>query len=333
MALQTAGSIDTQLGLDLLARMLRIRRFEERMAVLAAAGEPVSGHLYIGEEAVAAGVCAALRDDDYVTSTHRGHGHIIAKGGDLGRCMAELYAKETGYCGGKGGSMHIADMALGIIGANGIVGAGLPIATGAGLAAKLRGTDGVSVAFFGDGAANQGTFNEALNLATVWSLPVLFVCENNGWAELTRTEALTAGEIAQRAGAFGIPAVQVDGNDAFAVNAAATEAVARARKGSGPSLIEGQTYRIREHNEALARFSVLRREGEIDSWLERDPIERHRKRLLEAGVAEAELNELDARTTADVDAAVEFARSSPSPDPASAFTDMFAPADEQEVAS
>jgi pyruvate dehydrogenase E1 component alpha subunit len=318
--------LDTAVGLDLLRRMLRIRRFEERMAVLAAAGE-VSGHLYIGEEAVAAGVCAALRDDDYITSTHRGHGHIIAKGGDLGRCMAELYAKATGYCGGKGGSMHIADMALGIIGANGIVGAGLPIASGAALASRLRGRDVVSVSFFGDGASNHGTFHESLNLASVWSLPVVFVCENNGWAELTRTEALTAGKIAGRAAGYGIPGVAVDGNDAYAVLATATEAVARARAGEGPTLIEAQTYRVREHNEALLRFSVLRREGEVDEWLARDPIVLHRRRLIEAGVPEADLDAMDEQVVAEVDAAVEFARSSPGPEPETAFTDVFAPAE------
>jgi TPP-dependent pyruvate/acetoin dehydrogenase alpha subunit len=320
----TSTSNDTTLGIDLLRRMLRIRRFEERLAQLASAGEPVTGHLYIGEEAVAAGVCTALRDDDYITSTHRGHGHIIAKGGDLGRCMAELYAKRTGYCGGKGGSMHIADMALGIIGANGIVGAGLPIASGAALASKLRGHDTVSIAFFGDGAANHGTLAESLNMAAVWSLPVIFVCENNGWAELSRTESLTAGEIVARSEPYGVPGQQVDGNDALAVFEAASEAVDRAREGGGPSLIEAKTYRMREHNEALARFVALRRDGELETWRDRDPIERHRRRMIEDGAAEAELDALDCEVIAEVDAAVEFARASPSPDPEAAYTDMFA---------
>lgn len=311
--------------MDILRRMLRIRRFEEKVAVLAAAGERVSGHLYIGEEAVAAGVCAALRDDDFITSTHRGHGHIIAKGGDLGRCMAELFAKKTGYCGGKGGSMHIADMNLGIIGANGIVGAGLPIATGAALANKLRGTDQVSIAFLGDGAANQGTFHESLNLAAVWTLPVIFVCENNGWAELSRTEALTAGEIASRAAGYGVPGVAVDGNDAVAVHAAASEAIARARSGGGPTLLEMRTYRIREHAEGLAHFAKLREPAEVEMWRERDPIARLRDVLTELGADVADLDALDAQITADVEASVEFARSSPPPDPESAFTDVFTP--------
>jgi pyruvate dehydrogenase E1 component alpha subunit len=322
-AVAAPPSADVATGLDLLRRMLRVRRFEERMAVLAAAGE-IFGHLYIGEEAVAAGVCAALRDDDWITSTHRGHGHIIAKGGDLGRCMAELYGKATGYCGGKGGSMHIAHLALGIIGANGIVGAGIPLATGAALASRLRGSNQVSVSFFGDGAANHGTFHESLNLAAVWSLPVVFVCENNGWAELTRTEEVTAGEIVARAAGYGIPGVAVDGNDAYAVYAAASAAVASARTGAGPTLIEARTYRIREHAEGMGRFSVLREEAEVERWRERDPIKLHRARLVEAGVAEAELDRLDEEIKADVDAAVEFARTSPTPDPATALTDIFA---------
>jgi pyruvate dehydrogenase E1 component alpha subunit len=316
-------TIDVDVRLDLLRRMLRIRRFEERVGALSAVGEPVSGHLYIGQEAVAAGVCAALRDDDYITSTHRGHGHIIAKGGDLGRCMAELYAKATGYCGGKGGSMHIADMALGIIGANGIVGAGLPIAVGSGLSAKLQGRDQVTVCFFGDGAANQGTFHESLNLAAVWKLPVVFVCEHNGWGELTRSDAVTAGEIAARAAGYALPGVVVDGNDAMLVFEQAVEAVARARAGDGATLIEARTYRIREHSEGLQMFARLRAEAEVEEWRARDPVERLRRRLADSGLATDELDAIDAEVLAEVDAAVAFAKDSPEPDPQAAFSDVF----------
>jgi pyruvate dehydrogenase E1 component alpha subunit len=321
---QLGAELDVDTALDLHRRMLRIRRFEERLRTLIQAGERIMAHLYVGEEAVAAGVCAALRDDDYITSTHRGHGHIIAKEGDLNRCMAELFGRKTGYCGGKGGSMHIADMSLGIIGANGIVGGGLPIATGAALSSKMRGSRQVSVCFFGDGASNQGSFHESLNLASVWSLPVVFVCENNGWAELTRTEAATSGgEVARRAGGYGIPGHRVDGNDVVAVFTTASAAVDRARSGGGPTLIEACTHRMFEHAEGLDRYATLRSEEEMEEWRGRDPIALHRDFLLHLGVAEAEVAALDARITADVDAAVEFSRSSPPPDPDSAFTDVF----------
>jgi acetoin:2,6-dichlorophenolindophenol oxidoreductase subunit alpha len=313
-------------GLDLLARMLKIRRFEERVAAIAASGQGFVSHLYVGQEAVASGVCAALKDTDYISSTHRGHGHVIGKGGDLRRCMAELLGKETGYCRGKGGSMHMADLSLGIIGANGIVGAGIPIACGAGLAAKLRGTDQVSVSFFGDGASNTGTFHESMNVAAVWKLPVVFVCENNGWAQLTRTEATTAlGTICQRAAGYGTPGESVDGNDVVAVHEVARAAVERARRGEGPTLIEAHTYRIREHAEGLERFATLRREGEIESWTERDkdPITRHWDRLVGAGVPESQLEALDSQIRADVEAAVEFAQQSPEPPVESAFTGVF----------
>jgi pyruvate dehydrogenase E1 component alpha subunit len=283
-------------------------------------------HLYIGQEASGAGTCAALRDDDFITSTHRGHGHIVAKGGELARCMAELYGRETGYCRGKGGSMHIADMGLGIIGANGIVGAGIPIAVGAGLSAQLRGSDQVSVSFFGDGASNEGTFHEAMNLAAVWKLPVIFLCENNGYGELSRTADVTALPlISQRAAAYGIPAETVDGNDAFAVHAAVAAAVARARAGEGPQFVETFTYRLRDHAEGLElAFPGNRPEEEIEEWrTQRDPIARHRAALLELGVPEAEIDELDAAITAEVEAAVEFAKASSPPAPQEAFTDVW----------
>jgi pyruvate dehydrogenase E1 component alpha subunit len=305
--------------------MIRIRKFEERVKALGAAGELGGSHLYLGEEAVAAGVCAALRADDYITSTHRCHGHVIAKGGDLGRSMAELFGRETGYCKGKGGEMHIADMELGIISANGIIAAGLPIANGAGLAVKLRGSDQVSVAFFGDGAASAGAFHESLNLATIWNLPVVFVCENNGWVELTRSAEVTARDgVAQHGEAYGIPGTRVDGNDVFAVHAAAAGAVARARAGEGPSLIEARTYRTCDHSEGLeAVVGGVRTEQELEEWRARDPIPRLAEQLAQAGVSEADLAALEERIESEIDAAVEFARSSARPAREAAYEDMW----------
>jgi acetoin:2,6-dichlorophenolindophenol oxidoreductase subunit alpha len=322
----SAAEVDTETALDLLRRMLRIRRFEEKIAALKAAAElPGFVHLYIGEEAVASGVCSALEPSDYITSTHRGHGHIVAKGGDLGRCMAELYGRSDGYCKGKGGSMHIADIEAGIIGANGIVGAGIPLATGAALAAKMRGTKQVSVAFFGDGASNQGTFHEGLNLAAIWSLPVIFVCENNGYTELTPMRELVAlGAVHQRAEGYGIPHVQVDGNDAVAVREAALEAVERARAGGGPSLIEAITYRIHNHSEGLeAIVGQTRSLEEVQEWGTRDPIARHLDRLEQLGLAAADLQRIDDEIRDDVERAVEFGRQSPEPDVAEAYTDRW----------
>lgn len=327
MPLDVDQPVGVEIGVDLLRRMLRIRRFEESVAALRANGELFgAAHLYIGQEAVAAGVCCSLRDDDYITSTHRGHGHVIAKGGDLGRCMAELHGKRDGYCKGKGGSMHIADMELGIIGANGIVGAGMPLAVGAALSAKLRGTDQVSVAFFGDGAANQGSFHESLNLAAIWSLPVLFVCENNGYSELTPMVELTAlGKVVQRAAAYGIPGEQVDGNDASAVYASASRAAKRARRGEGPTLIEALTYRIREHSEGLdAVVGQTRAPEEVDAWRERDPVLRHRLVLEAAGVTVEEMDRIDTEVQVQVETAVEFARQAPAPEPQEAYRDLWA---------
>jgi pyruvate dehydrogenase E1 component alpha subunit len=322
----SAAALDTDIALDLLRRMLRIRRFEEKVATLKAAAElPGFVHLYIGEEAVASGVCSALERPDYITSTHRGHGHIVAKGGDLGRCMAELYGRIDGYCRGKGGSMHIADIEAGIIGANGIVGAGIPLATGAALATQMSGTRQVSVAFFGDGASNQGTFHEGLNLAAIWSLPVIFVCENNGYTELTPMRELTAlGAVHQRAEAYGIPHVQIDGNDVMAVRDAAVSAVARARAGDGPSLIEAITYRIHNHSEGLeAIVGQTRSLEEVQEWGGRDPIARHLDRLEQAGLPAADLQRIDDEIRSDVERAVEFARRSPEPEPADAYTDRW----------
>ena len=309
----------------MLERMWRIRAFEERSIELFQAGElPGFLHAQIGQEAVCVGTCFALRDDDTITSTHRGHGDIIAKGARLDRMFAELYAKETGYCRGKGGSMHIFDASLGILGANGIVGAGLPIATGAGLAFQMQGLDRVSVSFFGDGASNEGAFHEALNMASVWRLPVVFVCANNEYAESTPRRTHQAVEdIAARAGAYAMPGVVVDGMDVIAVHEVVAEAVARARRGEGPTLVEAKTYRYFGHY--VGDPGLYRSKEEVEAAMERDPINSLEAKLAAAGVLAAdEARALEARVRADVEAAVEFGRSSPEPADAAAFEDVYA---------
>jgi len=281
-------------------------------------------HLYLGQEAVAVGACAGLNDDDYITSTHRGHGHIIAKGGDLKRMMAELYGKATGYNKGKGGSMHIADPGLGILGANGIVGAGLPIATGAGLSAKLRKSGQVAVCFFGDGASNQGTFHEAINIAAAFSLPVVYVCENNLYAVGTRQSKVRKIEdIADRSAGYGIPGLIVDGNDVMAVYEACQEAIDRARAGLGPTLVECKTYRWRTHFEGEP--DTYRPREEVAAWLKREPIAPYRRRLVERGIlTEDEADQIVARVVNELDEAVEFARMSALPAPESALDGLWA---------
>jgi pyruvate dehydrogenase E1 component alpha subunit len=305
--------------------MLKIRHFEDRVKNLFAAGElPGFVHLYLGQEAVAAGVCANLRKEDYITSTHRGHGHIIAKGGDVKRMMAELYAKSTGYNKAKGGSLHIADPTLGILGANGIVGAGIPIATGAALSAKLRKTDQVTACFFGDGATGQGTFHEAINLASAFQLPIVYVCENNMYAVGTRTRTTrNIDDIADRGTAYGIPGLLVDGNNVIAVYEAANEAVDRARAGQGPTLIECKTYRWRTHFEGEP--DTYRPPEEVETWIKREPIAPYRRQLVESGVlTEAEANEIKEAVLGELEEAVEFGRISPSPEPESALEDLWA---------
>src|SRR5579863_4105158 len=269
---------------EMLRRMLTIRRFEERASADYSAGK-IFGvvHCYIGEEAVAVGVCAALAPSDRIISTHRGHGHCIAKGADLNRMMAELYGRATGYCKGKGGSMHIADFAIGMLGANGIVAGGISIITGAGLAAQMEGKGGVAVSFFGDGASNAGPFHECLNIAATWKLPMLYVCENNMYAANTAAAATHAlSDVAARAAGYGIPGVVVDGNDIFAVHQAARAAVERARAGLGPSLIECKTYRWRGHTERRGQADS-RNPAEVDSWKARDPIAQLERRLRDQG--------------------------------------------------
>jgi len=318
-------AIENQKLIDMYRTMVRIRTFEERVSKeFAAANIPGFVHLYIGEEASATGACAPLREDDYITSTHRGHGHLIAKGGKTDRMMAELYGKETGYCKGKGGSMHIADTDIGILGANGIVGAGIPLATGAGISAKMRGTGQVAICFLGDGASNRGTFHEAINLASIWQLPVVYVIENNLYAEKTRiTDSTRLTDLSGRAAAFGIPDVTVDGNDVVAVYEAVGEAVARARRGEGPTLVETKTYRWRGHFEGDPQ--TYKDEAEVEAWRKRDPIPAFRKRLAETGIMDdAAADAIDAEIDAEIEAAVKFALESPAPAPEATLEDVFA---------
>ncbi len=301
---------------EMFRQMLRIRRFEEQILQVYTGGLMDGiAHLYIGEEAVAVGVCAALNTDDYITSTHRGHGHCVAKGGHLDRMMAEVMGRAPGYCRGKGGSMHIADLSLGILGANGIVGGGFGIATGAALSARMRKSGQVTACFFGDGAANQGIWFEVMNFAGIWNLPVIYVCENNQYGEHTAADQVTAGSsIAERAAPFGIPGTVVDGMDVLAVHAAAREAVERARSGEGASMIECDTYRYRGHHVGDPGLAYRTRE-EIDAWMEKDPIERLRRDILQEGdVTEAELEAIDGEVQEEVAAAVEFAKAAPWPD-------------------
>lgn len=313
--------------LALYERMLLIRRMEERLRADAAAGNlPGAVHLYIGQEAIATGVCARLRETDLITSTHRGHGHFLAKGGDPKAMMAEIWAKRTGICKGMGGSMHVADFSKGILGANGIVGGGFAIATGAALACKLTHDTRISVAFFGDGAANQGVFMECLNVSSLWKLPLVFVCEHNQFSEFTPSADITSGDIADRARAFKIPTAVVDGNDVVAVWQAAGEAVERARRGDGPCFIQAHTYRIQGHLEAESLFLAggkYREQSEIDEWRKRDPVERQRQRLLAAGVRPADLQAIDARIAGTVEQAVKFAQESEPADSELPFDLMF----------
>ena len=313
------------LALQLYDTMQRIRSFETAVIELFARGKiPGFLHTYVGEEAVAAGVCANLRPDDWIISTHRGHGHLIAKGGQLDLMMAELFGKRTGYCKGKGGSMHIAEPDLGMLGANAIVGAGIGIINGAALTAQYLDTDQVAVAFFGDGASNTGVFHEALNMASVWNLPSIFVCENNAYAESTpQSWHQKIEDVAVRAMAYDMPSAMVDGNDAGAVYLAAKEAVARARAGEGPTLIEAKTYRIRGHYEGDPQ--IYRTKEEVEAWGEKDPIDRWRKLLLDRGVPAEDIEEINARIDQELKAAVVFAEESPLPDPAEARSDIFTP--------
>ncbi len=312
---------------QMLRTMQLIRRFEER-ASRDYLDDKIYGvvHCYIGEEAVAVGVCSALREDDQIISTHRGHGHCIAKGADINRMMAELYGRETGYCKGKGGSMHIADFDIGMLGANGIVAGGIPIITGAAFAAQLRGAGSVAVCFFGDGASNAGSFHESINIAASWNLPIIYVCENNLWAVNTPSKAsMPIEDIATRATAYGIPGIVVDGNDVLAVREVATEAVDRARNGEGPSLIECKTYRHRRHTERATQPDA-RPHNEVSEWMEKDPIDRLKMALntQQGQLTDSEWEAMDQEIIKLVDTAVTFAATSPFPPVEAAGEDVFA---------
>jgi acetoin:2,6-dichlorophenolindophenol oxidoreductase subunit alpha len=311
---------------QMLRQMLTIRRFEKRASADYLAGK-IYGvvHCYIGEEAVAVGVCSALERSDRIISTHRGHGHCIAKGADLNRMMAELYGRQTGYCKGKGGSMHIADFEIGMLGANGIVAGGIAIVTGAGLAAQMEGKGGVAVSFFGDGASNAGPFHECLNIAATWKLPMLYVCENNMYAAQTAAAATHAlDDVAARAAGYGIPGIVVDGNDIVAVHQAAIRAVERARAGDGPTLIECKTYRQRAHTERKGQPDPRDR-MEMEAWQRRDPIALLEHQLREQGALDdAGLRAMEGEIMGALEAAVAFAEASPFPLPEQATDDVFA---------
>ncbi len=305
-------------GIDLHRRMVRIRVFEETAGRLSESARlPGFLHLYVGEEAVASGVCAALNDDDQITSTHRGHGHLVAKGGDFKRMMAELMGKATGYCHGKGGSMHINDLDLGMLGANGIVGAGVPIAVGAAFANKYEDNGRVAVAFFGDGSTNIGAFHEAANMAGALRLPVLFVCENNEYGEYTRRcDTMAITDIIERAPGYGMRGVIVDGMDVVAVHEAATGALEGVRSGNGPALLECKTYRYFDHMGVKGVGVSYRSDTELEEWKQRDPIRSFEARLAESGELSADAaRAVWDEAQAEVDGAIEFAEQSPLPEP------------------
>ena len=318
------SALEPEVLLGLHQRMVRIRLFEEEAGKLMEGGRmPGFLHLYVGQEAVAAGVMATLRADDVITSTHRGHGHAVAKGADLRYMYAELFGKTTGYCKGRGGSMHINDLSIGMLGANGIVGGGIPHALGAALAAAYKGQDSVAVPFFGDGATNIGAFHESANLAAVMQLPVVFVCENNGYSEFTPQERhMLLKDVADRAAAYGMPGETVDGMDAVAVYLAARRLVARA--GEGPALLEAKTYRYYDHQGVKGLRIPYRTQEEIDTWKERDAITSLEQRLVDANVAAREsLETVWADTREEIAAAINFAEQSPDPDPADLLDNVY----------
>lgn len=313
-------------------RMLRIRYFDERASKMVKRGHiPGTVHTSIGQEAQVVGATMALGDQDYMSGNHRSHGHPIGKGSPLGPLMAELVGKATGVCKGKGGSLHLADFAVGSLGESGIVGSSIPIAAGAALSAKVLGKKHVSLAFFGDGAANQGVLYEAMNMAGVWKLPVIFLCENNQYALSTPAHTVTSGVIAERAAGFGMQGVRVEaGQDVLAVYEAVSEAVARARNGEGPTLVEVVTYRFNEHSEGLRIGTDYRDSDEREEWLKKDPIVLFRNYLIQNSLFTAEeLDQLDADVLAEVDEAVRFTDESPYPEPETAFRDLYTENQEQ----
>lgn len=311
--------------LALYETMFKIRRFEEKASELFADSMiPGFVHLYLGEEAVATGVCASLTTKDYITSTHRGHGHVIAKGADLNLMMAELFGKKDGYCKGKGGSMHIADVDKGILGANGIVGGGHAIATGAALACKKKQTGGIAVCFFGDGASNRGTFHEAINLASAWTLPVVYVIENNCYGiSCCIDQACNVKDLSVRAAAYGIPGVTVDGNDVLAVREAAAKLIERARKGEGPSILECKTWRHHGHFEGDP--GDYKPADQQEEWLAKDPLPRFRSYLIDTKkIAIKDIEDIEEKIDALIAGAVDFATNSPEPEPESLLENVYA---------
>ena len=321
-----AKKISKDAYLDLYETMFRMRRFEEEVFEFYKKGlMPGLAHLYLGQEAIATGVCATLNEDDYIGSTHRGHGHLVARGADTGRMMAEILGKETGYCRGKGGSMHIMALDKGILGANGIVGGEIPIATGAGYSAKYRGTKQVAVSFLGESASNEGTFHESINMAAAWSLPVVYVVENNLYGiSVDIRDVTNHPDIAVRAAGYGIPGVVVDGMDVFAVYDASAEAVKRARDGKGPTIIECKTYRWQGHHVGDPGDCRVRKDKkEKEKWQARCPIVNFRALMLKAGIAEDKIASLEAVVEEEIQAAVKFAADSPYPDVNEAFQDVF----------
>jgi len=313
--------------LNLYRKMITIRLFEEKIIDLYARGFiPGLAHLYIGEEAVAAGVCANLRKDDYITSTHRGHGHVIAKGAELKYMMAELFGKKTGYCKGKGGSMHIADIDIGVLGANGIAGGGIPIAVGAALSSKMRKTDQVTVCFFGDGASNNGVFHEGLNFASVHHLPVVFVCENNLYGiSVSQKQHQAIQDISIRAVAYNMPGISINGNDVCVVYEASSKSIQRARAGEGPTLIECKTYRWRGHHEGDPNQGKrYRTMDEVKEWMEKCPIKKLEGKMLgEKILTKAKMNKIREEIKIEIEKAEEFANQSPFPDAKDIYEDVF----------
>lgn len=312
--------------LDLHLQMVRIRRFEETAGKLMEDGKiPGALHLYVGQEAIAAGVMQHLSDEDQITSTHRGHGHLIAKGGEFHRMFAELFGRVTGYCRGKGGSMHISNMEVGMLGANGIVGGGPPIAMGAAFSNKFRKTKNVAIAFFGDGASNEGSFHEAANMASLYKLPCIFVCENNGYGEYTPQASHQAiVDVADRAAGYGMPGVIVDGMDVIAVYEAAGEAIDRARKGKGPTLLECKTYRFYDHVGVRGMGLTYRTDEELERWKKRDAIDSFEKSLIEMEVlTEKKIANVLKAINEEIEAAVKFAEDSPDPEPSDLLNDVY----------
>ena len=313
--------------IEMLRTMITIRLFEEKIVDMYARGlVPGLAHLYVGEEAVATGVCANLSKEDYITSTHRGHGHVIAKGAEIKYMMAELFGKKTGYCKGKGGSMHIADVDIGILGANGIAGGGLPLAVGSGLSAKMRKTDQVTACFFGDASSNHGTFHESLNFASVHRLPVIFVCENNTYGiSVSQKQHQAIKDISIRAAAYNMPGVTIDGNDVMAVYETSGKAIERARAGEGPTLVECKTYRWRGHHEGDPnqgrRYRTME---EVKAWMEKCPIKRFEERLIEEKVlTRPKIKKIWEEVQKEIDDSVEYANQSPFPEPKDLYEDVY----------